>query len=405
MKVLLLLVLIPLVLVLGILAASFLLPDNGYVLINFHGYAIEMSVYVLPLLLLVMYLAVRLLVRLWGTPRELGAMAARRRSRKASERMVRGYIELAEGNFARGERLLTQGVSNSDTPLLNYLAAARAAQSQGDSTRRDKWLQLAHEQEPRASAAVLLTQAELQLASNEIDAARATLAQLLEQAPRNSEALRLMAELDLASGNWTELQTLLPQLAKSGQVPKEKLDNWYERTWCALLADSSVVGDRIQLLWKSLPKHLRSNPRLLSAHANALIRAGQPAEAESLVRKELDRQWNEELVLLYGEIRTDDRSAMLRHVERWLRDRPNDPALLLTAGRLCVSNQLWGKARSYFESSIAVRPSPGSWNELGHLLMQLGEAPAASDAFQKGLKLISAGNNDVPRIAAQMSDQ
>ena len=210
-------VLIILTLVLAALAANFLLQDNGYVLINFRGYAIEMSVPVLLLLLLVAYLAVRLLVRLWRAPGQLGAIAARRRSRKASERMVRGYIELAEGNFARGERLLTKGVRDSDTPLLNYLAAARAAQSQGDSNRRDNWLKQAYEEEPSAAAAVLLTQAELQLASNEIDAARATLAELLERAPRNSEALRLKAELALASGNWTELETLLPKLAKSGQ--------------------------------------------------------------------------------------------------------------------------------------------------------------------------------------------
>lgn len=405
MKVVLLIVLVLLTLVLGTLAANFLLQDNGYVLINFRGYAIEMSVPALFLLLLLAYVAVRLLARLWRAPRELGAVAARRRSRKAGERMVRGYIELAEGNFARGEKLLTQGVRNSDTPLLNYLAAARAAQAQGDSNRRDNWLKLAHEQEPGATNAVLLTQAELQLASNELDAAHATLAELLERAPRNSEALRLQAELDLASGNWTELQTLLPQLAKSGHIAKEKLDNWYERTWCALLGDSNTAGDSIQVLWKSLPKHLRANPRLLYAHADALIRSGRFADAESLVRKELDRQWSEELVLLYGKIKADDRSAMLRQAERWLRDRPNDPALLLTAGRLCVSNQLWGKARTYFESSIAARPSPASWNELGQLLMQLGEAPAASDAFQKGLRLISTGATDVPRIAAPSTDQ
>jgi HemY protein len=405
MKAVLLFVLTLLMLVLGILAANFLLQDNGYVLINFRGYAIEMSVPALLLLLLATYLAIRLLVRLWRAPRQLGAIAARRRSRKASERMVRGYIELAEGNFARGEKLLTQGVRDSDTPLLNYLAAARAAQSQGDSNRRDNWLKLAYEEEPTATAAVLLTQAELQIAGNEADAARITLAELLERAPRNSEALRLKAELDLAGGDWNELETLLPQLAKYGQVPKAKLDNWYERTWCALLGDSNAVGDRVQSLWKSLPKHLRGNPRLVCAHANARIREGRFETAESIVRKELDRQWSEELILLYGEIKADDRSAMLRQVERWLRDRPNDPALLLTAGRLCVSNQLWGKARSYFESSIAARSSPGSWNELGHLLMQLGEAPAASDAFQQGLRLISNGTVDVPRIAAQIPDQ
>jgi uncharacterized protein HemY len=36
-----------LTLALGAVAASFLLQDNGYVLINFHGYALETSVPIL----------------------------------------------------------------------------------------------------------------------------------------------------------------------------------------------------------------------------------------------------------------------------------------------------------------------------------------------------------------------
>ena len=137
-------------LALGAVAASFLLQDNGYVLINFHGYA---------------------------------------------RQITRGYIEVAEGNFAKGEKLLTRGVRESETPLLNYLAAARAAQLQGDLERRDSWLTMAYEQEPGAASAILLTQAELQISNNELEAALATLQQLREMSPRNAEALKLLAEL------------------------------------------------------------------------------------------------------------------------------------------------------------------------------------------------------------------
>jgi HemY protein len=227
--------LLVLTLALGALSANYLLVDNGYVLINFRGYAIEMSVPVLVFLLIVIYLVVRAGVRMWHAPRQLGEMAARRRVRKAGDRIVRGYIEMGEGNFARGEKLLTKGVRNSETPLLNYLAAARAAQAQGDRSRRDNWLKMAYDQEPRAAATVLLTQAELQLANEEVEQARATLNKVLEMTPHNPQALRLMAELCLANIDWVELQELLPKLAKNNQIHAELLDSWYERTWCALL--------------------------------------------------------------------------------------------------------------------------------------------------------------------------
>ena len=72
-------------------------------------------------------------------------------------------IEVAEGNFARGERLLARAASTSDSPLFNYLQAARAAHLQNSDDRRDEWLRLAYQEIPEAANAVLLTQAEFQL--------------------------------------------------------------------------------------------------------------------------------------------------------------------------------------------------------------------------------------------------
>jgi len=341
-------------------------------------------------------------VRIWRAPRRLGAMAAQRRHRKAGERIVRGYIEMGEGNFARGERLLTKGVRNSETPLLNYLAAARAAQAQGDRTRRDNWLKMAYDQEPRAAVTVLLTQAELQLDNEEIEPARATLNKVLELTPRNPEALRLMAELSLASSDWNELRKLLPRLAASSHVPVDLTNEWYVSTWRELLSEASDDPDRVQVLWKELPKQLRDESRLIRARLEALIKDGRANEAEAIIRKALKRVWSGELILLYGTLEGEDRTEMLRQAEKWLRQRPEDASLLLTAGRLCVRNELWGKARSYLESSIAIRPLPETWHELGQLLMRMGDGEAASDAFQKGLTQ-TYGGAGVPRLASASS--
>ncbi|MEJ2160589.1 MAG: heme biosynthesis HemY N-terminal domain-containing protein [Chromatiales bacterium] len=385
-------------LALGALAANYMLADNGYVLINFRGYAIEMSVPVLAFLLLFSYLGVRLIVRIWEAPRKLGEMAARRRMHKANELIVRGYIEMGEGNLARGERLLTKGVRNSETPLLNYLAAARAAQAQGDRGRRDNWLKMAYEQDPRATATVLLTQAELQFSNEEYESARATLNQVLELTPGNSEALRLKAELCLKQGDWQDLRGLLPKLRKVGHVPAAVLDSWYERTWPELLDSAGDDAAKLQELWDALPRHLRNKPPLIAARVRALVRQGQPQEGETILRKTLNSEWSEQLVRLYGTIDGVDVKAALKNAEKWLQQRPNDAALLLTAGRLCVRKQLWGKARSYFESSLGLQPSPEVWHELGKLLNRMGEEQAAFDAYQKGLTL-SYGGTDVPRIS------
>lgn len=389
--------LVMLTLGLGALVTHFLIQDNGYVLINFRGYAVEMSVPILVFLLIALYLAARLLIRIWHAPREIGEAAARNRARRANKLMTRGYIELAEGNFARGEKLLTRGVRKSETPLLNYLAAARAAQMQGNRVRRDNWLKMAYEQEPRAANAVLLTQAELQLGNGEAEAARATLEKVLEQAPRNPEALKLMAELCRAEGDWQGLADLLPKLRKRPQVPVAVLDDWTVESAVHLLETTTGDAEKTTAIWKSVPRHLRNDPRLLRNRITAAVAAGRTDEAERMIRKAITQAWDTELVLAYGALETEDPGVHLKRAEAWLHDRPEDPDLLLTAGRLCVRNKLWGKARSYLESSLAIRPSPETYHELGQLMLMVGEQESASEAFQRGLTLRYAGT-EVPRL-------
>lgn len=163
----------------GAFGAHFLLQDRGYVLISFRSYVVEMSVPALVLLLVLAYALVRVALRLWRAPRQLGQSIAERRIRRSSDRLTRGLIQMTEGEFSRGERLLTQGIKGSDAPLVNYLMAARAAQSQGSVERRNEWLALAYEELPEAEAAILLTQAELQFEAGDFEA---TLA--LQNVPR-----------------------------------------------------------------------------------------------------------------------------------------------------------------------------------------------------------------------------
>lgn len=386
------------VLALGALAAHYLIQDNGYVLINFRGYTVEMSVPVLAFLLLLGYAAVRFAVRVWRAPRELGEAVARRRVRKAGEQITLGYIEMGQGNFAKGEKLLTKGARNSETPLLNYLAAARAAQAQGDSKRRDTWLDMAAEQEPRARATVLVTRAELQLEDGDVAAAAETIGEVLELSPKNSEALRLQAEIHVAQKNWAALEKDLPVLRKLGKVPGDVLDGWTVSAWSALLQADDVDKPRGKALWKALPGHLQQQPALLHARARQLLAVGESKRAEALLRKALQNNWADELVLAYGDLDAPPPAERLKRVEKWLQSRPEDPLLLLVAARLCVATELWGKARSYYESSVAIEPAPQAYHELGKLLLKLGEQDAAFVAFQKGLTQ-SYGDSDLPRLA------
>jgi len=116
-----------------------------------------------------------------------------------------------------------------------------------------------------------------------------------------------------------------------------------------------------------------------------------------VLRRALKSTWAPALVAAYGRLETSNSSAQLAHAEKWLNDRPEDAELLLACGRLCLKNQLWGKARSYLETSLAIRPNPETWQIYGELLVQLGESGAASEAFRQGL---AAASGSAPALAA-----
>jgi HemY protein len=164
---------------------------------------------------------------------------------------------------------------------------------------------------------------------------------------------------------------------------------------------SQVSPDRedIERHWQNLPRSLRRFSPLIRARIRALVACGETRQAEREIRKALKADWDDGLVMLYGDLKLTDPGAQLRQIESWLNKRPEDPILLLTAGRACIRNQLWGKARSYLESSLAIMPTPAAYHELGQLMLKLDDPQSATKAFAKGLTLSNQGAPDIPRLA------
>ncbi len=375
-------------LILSAIAAHFLLGDPGYVAITFRGYLIEMSVPVLVGLTAALILALWLIRRVIQAPRRLGEAAGRYRAGRAGQKLTRGMIEVAEGNFARGEKLLARAAGTSDAPLFNYLQAARAAHLQGKDQRRDEWLKLAYEHTPEAANAVLLTQAELQLDREQYEQALATLRRIEENSRDHSHALALLGRLYFRLEDWAQLAEILPRLQKQKRVKQDTLDEWTVRVHTENFKRADD-GDGVIAEWKRLDKRLRSNERLIDAYYTNLLRTGLHEKAEKDLAAALKLEWRGPLVRLFGLVEGPDASKQLKRAEGWLAKHGEDPDLLLAAARLCLRNELWGKARSYLETVLSLRPTPEAYQEYGRLLTQLGEGDAAAEAYRDGLGMVA----------------
>ncbi len=370
-------------------AAHFLLADPGYVIINFRGYVIEMSVPVLLGLAVLLVFAVWLVRKIALAPRRLGEALGRSRSARSGQKLTRGMIAVAEGDFARGEKMLARSASTSDSPLFNYLQAARAAHLQGRDERRDEWLRLAYKDAPEAANAVLLTQAEFQLDRGDNEQALATLRRLDENSKDHAHALALLGRLYYKLGDWDSLAELLPRLKNNKRLKPGLLDKWtirVHREALDLAADTLAVDTA----WKQVSRAQKSDESLLEAYYGGLMRAGEHDRAEKELASALKSEWRGPLVRLFGLVEASDTTKQLKRAEGWLKIHAEDPDLLLTAARLCLRNELWGKARSYLETVISLRPTPEAYQEYGRLLNQMGEADAAADAYRDGLGMVSA---------------
>lgn len=376
-------------------ATHFLLTDPGYVVINFRGYVVEMSVPVLAGLAIVLVLAVWLIRRIIVAPRRLGEVAGRYRSARSGQKLTKGMIAVAEGNFSRGEKMLGRAASTSDSPLFNYLQAARAAHLQGRDERRDEWLRLAYEETPEAANAVLLTQAELQLDRGQNEQALATLRRLEEESKDHAHALALMGRLYFELEDWDALADILPRLGKKTQLTSETLEKWTIRVHKEAL-DKAADADVLDETWKGIGRKFKVDLSLLESYYLGLIRIGLHDRAEKELAGELKTDWRGSLVRLFGLVEATDTTRQLKRAEGWLKNHGEDPDLLLAAARLCLRNELWGKARSYLETVISMRPTPEAYNEYGSLLTQMGEADAAADAYRDGLSMVAA--KPVPAI-------
>jgi len=366
--------------------------DPGYVLIGRKSTTIEMTLSLFVTIQLIsftiLYLAIRTLLQTWHLPDQLRQWRLRHRIMRAQVALRKGLTELAEGHWRSAEHALIKRVKDSETPLLNFLSAARAAQKQHAHERRDHYLSMAAKSMPDADVAVELTQAELQLAHGQHEQSLATLEHIRSIAPRHQHVLLLLSQLYQKLGNWKDMNELMPLLNKNKVLKEDELRELSITTYRKLLQRNSMQDVfKIEHFWKNLPKAYRNEPLILEDYLTSLLKLEQYDTVEKLIRDNIKRKWLSSLVVLYGQTKSTNLDKQLTTAESWLTGHETNSDLLLCLARLSIENQLWGKARSYFEASLNSRETVEAYREYGQLLEQLKENEAAANCFRNGLML------------------
>lgn len=355
--------------------------NDGYVLVVFPPWRIQLSLNLMVVGLIVaffsVYVVLRVIRRTMALPGRVGQYRARRRKEKAGRALRDAIRALFEGRFAQSVKFADAAFPDGDNRSMAALVAARAAHALRDDTRYRIWLGKAAEQEGESRVARLMTEAELAVEGRRFEEAAERLENLRLAGHRHIAALRLSLRVASELARWDEVLRTARQLYKHKAMSEEQMRSVLRRAHLERMRELAGDAEGAATYWKGIPPDELSDRRLVERAVPYLAATGQGALARKTLERLLDAEWDSGLARLYGYCCEGDAVACLARGEKWLRMYRKDAGLLFALGRLCLNAQLWGKAQSYLEASLNLAPSVETHLALAGLLERLGRGDEA----------------------------
>jgi HemY protein len=372
------------------------LETPGYVLVGIGHWSIEttLAAFAVALILafFLLYVFFRFLGWLFRLPGQLKKRGTHIKLNRSQEALIAGLVDSAEGNWEQAEKILIKHVSHSGAPLIHYLTAARAAQSRGAFDKRDEYLQKAADQAPGSNIAIGLTQAELHLSGNQFDQALETLSKLHSINPTHASVLKLLHQTYQSIGDWEAIRKLLPSLHHNKVLMEAEVKLLETETFSRLLKQSAESGDanQIALLWSETPAHIKKMHGMAAIYFAAMIEAGAGDAIEEELAHMLSVSLDDTLLVLYGNIQSNDTLKQLATAEQWLIKSPSNAVLLSMLGKLCLQLGEREKAENYLSQSLAIDPSVEAYQLMGDLYFKQNEKDKACESYKYALELSSS---------------
>ncbi len=375
--------------------------QDSYVLFVYAPYRLEMSLLFFGLALAAVFAALYVLARfshhVLALPAQVRNFRQRRRRERAQTALAAALQSYFEGRYARAEKEAGEAHSSGASPGLAALLAARAAHQMRNFERRDEWLERAAAEGEQLQVARMVSRAELALEERDYATARDALRSLHDTGPKHIASQRLLLRAERGLGNWEEVLRITAQLAKRDAIAPAAAEEYKVQAYVALLARAAADRAALETRWREIPSRDQVLPRIAAAAARHAAALGAAALARDIIERSLASEWSAPLVALYGVLPALDaaeRAAEARRrtekAEKWLHERPEDPQLLATLGRLCAHAELWGKAQSYLEASLSFEETRAAHLELARLAERTGREADAQTHFRRAAELSGA---------------
>lgn len=362
--------------------------NTGYVLVTIPGRRLELSLnFALVLALsgfVAFYLLVRLLVTMVELPGRVRRLRETRRVKKAQDTLIEALQDYFAGRYGRAENAARRAMELGAPVHVGAVIAARAAHELHAPERRDAYLARLVFDPAKPDAVKAVSEARILLDERRPEEALAALATLPK---KHTAALRLELRARQRAGQWEFVPALIDQLEKRDVFSGERADAERRHAYSQWIERKAADADLLKEVWRRVPERYRKDTAVAAAAASAFHAFGLCAEAQAIIERSLDVEWDSGLVNLYGECGAPETVRQIERAERWLKDHRQDGTLLLALGRLCAQRQLWGKAQSYLEASLSIEPTYSAHLELARLYDRIERADDARRHYRASLEL------------------
>ncbi len=365
--------------------------NAGYVVLVSPPHRVELSLNLFALACVAAlglgYLLLRFVLGAIALPARVREFRARRRRDNVRTALLDALRAFFEGRYGRAEKAAAATIESGEMPALGAVLAARAAHQLRRYDRRDEYLTRAGERAPDDVAMRVIAEAEMYLDQRHFQEALLALKALPE---KHTAGLRLELRAQQLAKNWGEALPLIDQLTRRGVFDAAQAAQLRRYAQIENLKRKALDRFALEECWQKIPTEQKRDPKVAAAAAQCFTALGGGEQACQIIEAALDHEWDSELVGWYAECAG---AAIVRRIERaekWLAANPRDGVLLLTLGRLCAQQELWGKAQSYLDASIAVEPMHSAHLALAELHDRLGHPDAARRHYRESLDLAVA---------------
>jgi len=364
--------------------------DGGQVLLVMPPYRVDVSLnlFVVALVIgfIVIYAVMRAVRNIWKMPQRVAAYRARSRLAKANGALRDAIGHLYAGRFSKAEKSARDSLTVDANAGAAGLIGAKAAHEMHEYARRDEWLARVTGQD--WLDARLMATADMRADGRDADGALAALTEMQAQGGRRLHAQQIALRAQQQLKNWGEVLKLVKTLEKREALHPAVAVRLRQVAAENLLRDRRHNPDALLEFWQSLSPTERQSPRLADLAAELLIALDRRNDARKIVEEALAQNWDARLLRRYPDCAVvGEALPLIQRAEAWHKERTEDADLLFALGRLCLHQQLWGKAQAFLEAALKLADNEPlkirTHRALARLHEQLGDSEKASEHYRE----------------------